>query len=508
MLIRQTKKLQNLPTVLSINAGVLSEDELKIWRSRDTYFKFQDVTLANCSKSFTSFLPLRLKIGISESSVCVEEMNPFNPTVNETKKAMKSMEQSAMYELTSVICQVEGNGQDPNHLLSLIRVPFADSKNSPILLDSISSLESIAAEASNDYPWRWYLFNDFVVREVTPHEAVQFRSKWKVPAVLQFTRVDAPQRIKYSVFKSNFNQSVLTELDEKFYEGMYRYSSTQSLVEPLAADELGDASGRPMLIALDAEFVALSREEMEVHSDGTRSLIRPVRMHLARVSVVRGDGALEGVSFIDDYISTSEPIVDYLTEFSGIHPDDLDPVRSRHSVIPLKSAYKKLRVLVDMGCVFVGHGLNKDFRTINILVPRENIVDTVDLYRLEGQRKISLRFLAWYALGRDIQMDSHDSIEDACMALHLYKRYLQLEQQGVVQEFLRALYNEGRKLNWKPPHWRKNESTLLSGGAGLSGIRTGQGEIYSPLMSATSFPPLSKAPATPQTPTGSSKHFK
>jgi PAB-dependent poly(A)-specific ribonuclease subunit 2 len=103
-------------------------------------------------------------------------------------------------------------------------------------------------------------------------------------------------------------------------------------------------------------------------------------------SVVRGNGPLEGVPFIDDYISTSEPIVDYLTEYSGIHPEDLDPVRSRHTVIPLKSAYKKLRVLVDMGCTFVGHGLNKDFRTINILIPRENIVDTVELYRLEGQR--------------------------------------------------------------------------------------------------------------------------
>ena len=62
---------------------------------------------------------------------------------------------------------------------------------------------------------------------------------------------------------------------------MYRYTSTQSLVEPLQPDELSDT--RPLLIAIDAEFVALSREETEVHSDGTRSLLRPIRMHLARV---------------------------------------------------------------------------------------------------------------------------------------------------------------------------------------------------------------------------------
>lgn len=44
---------------------------------------------------------------------------------------------------------------------------------------------------------------------------------------------------------------------------------------------------------------------------------------------------------------------------------DLDPRISRYTLTPLKLVYKKLRILVDRGCIFIGHGLSKDFRIIS-----------------------------------------------------------------------------------------------------------------------------------------------
>lgn len=153
------------------------------------------------------------------------------------------------------------------------------------------------------------------------------------------------------------------------------------------------------LVAIDAEFVSLQlasnsqsslslslmnqQEESEIRSDGTKKVLRPSILSLARVSVLRGNGPSAGKPFIDDYIHTSDVIVDYLTEYSGIRctclssrwlrscwlrfssVGDLDPNFSTRILLPLKAVYKKLRLLIDLGCIFVGHGVTKDFRIIS-----------------------------------------------------------------------------------------------------------------------------------------------
>ena len=51
----------------------------------------------------------------------------------------------------------------------------------------------------------------------------------------------------------------------------------------------------------------------------------------------------------------------------------------------------------------------------------DQVVDTVELFHFQRQRKLSLRFLAGYLLGLGIQADSHDSIVDARTALQLFQ---------------------------------------------------------------------------------------
>jgi len=168
--------------------------------------------------------------------------------------------------------------------------------------------------------------------------------------------------------------------------------------------------------------------------------------------VVRGQGEDEGLPFIDDYISVKEPIVDYLTSYSGITRADLDPRLSKRNLVSLKVAYKKLWILLNLGCQFLGHGLKQDFRVINIHIPRVQVIDTIEMFYLKSRlRKLSLAFLAWCLLKEDIQLETHDSIEDARTALKLYRKFLEFQDAGILETMLQDIYRTGREVNFKPP---------------------------------------------------------
>ena len=300
---------------------------------------------------------------------------------------------------------------------------------------------------------QWVLFNDFSVRFICTEEAIGFPAPWKSPCVIILERIDSHAVLDLSSLPTQLNSGIL--LQDVSMAFNRQPTARHSILDPTEIPIPGT------LIAIDAEFVSLQAEEMEFRADGTKKVLRPSHMSLARVSVLRGQQPREGEPFIDDYILTKEEVVDYLTEYSGIRAGDLDRNNSAHTLVPLKVAYKKLRLLVDLGCVFIGHGLAKDFRTINIFVPPEQVADTVHLFSLPNrQRKLSLRFLSYYLLHQDIQSASHDSIEDAKYAFLLYKLYTQLEREGKVEEIMEEIFEEGHRLGFKPPMDRSSNSPL------------------------------------------------
>lgn len=117
------------------------------------------------------------------------------------------------------------------------------------------------------------------------------------------------------------------------------------------------------IVGIDSEFVCLENEEYEYTSEGKSKMIKPSKLALARISVLRENEE----PFIDDYIPISESIANYHTEFSGIKEGDLDASRSTHYLTPRKIAYQKIRALVQLGVTFVGHGLESDFRRMSNL---------------------------------------------------------------------------------------------------------------------------------------------
>lgn len=205
------------------------------------------------------------------------------------------------------------------------------------------------------------------------------------------------------------------------------------------------------LIAIDAEYVVLRWDSRDDEANFYYTPHKRSHMGLARVSCILSTEEGDERTIVDDYVHIPEAIEDYVTQFSGIHEGDLDPLQSRRSLTSFKSTYLKLRALVDGGVVFVGHGLAQDFRVCNIAVPRRQIIDTLEIFHVKGGRFLSLRFLAYHVLGESVQEDEHDSIEDARTSLRLYRRYVQLKKEGIFESVLDQVMAKGAETSWFVP---------------------------------------------------------
>ena len=236
------------------------------------------------------------------------------------------------YELCGMVIEIKTEKEDP-HLVAIVKIPK----------------EELPSDAKSP----WYLFNDFLVRNITEEEALSFPGVWKWPSVIMYKKVLSERRTV------SLAQSIRSlQLDPWFLFNDFSLTQFHPLGprdERKIQHRLLSPADLPLakkFVAIDAEFVLLQNEEAEITSTGERNLLRPKRHGLGRVSVLRGWGDDIFVPFIDDYIATGEGkevIVDYLTAYSGLVEGDLDRRTSQRTLVPLK--VQRVDDVVNLDCV-------------------------------------------------------------------------------------------------------------------------------------------------------------
>ncbi|XP_077980425.1 RNA exonuclease 5-like [Glandiceps talaboti] len=165
---------------------------------------------------------------------------------------------------------------------------------------------------------------------------------------------------------------------------------------------------------------------------------------LTRISVV--DENLDVL--YDTLVKPPNPIINHLTQYSGITKEMLQPIKTR-----LSDVQEKLFEILPPDAILIGQSLESDLQALKIYHP--HIIDTSILFLGHNQHKIGLRNLAAAYLKEFIQTgnDGHDSVEDAIAAMKLaqlkiekgpaMQSYHELLAKKKVESFFSTIQNEG-----------------------------------------------------------------
>lgn len=174
---------------------------------------------------------------------------------------------------------------------------------------------------------------------------------------------------------------------------------TATAVQPNEGLAAGDAVGK--YVAIDCEMVGVG--------DGGHGHA------LARASVVD----FHGRQVYDSYVRPRERVTDWRTRISGVAPRHMVAARDFDEVQAQVAQLLRGRILV-------GHDLRHDLEVLMLDHPRKDIRDTA---RFSGFKKYgngpkpALRVLAREILGVEIQTGQHSSIEDARVAMLLFRKH-------------------------------------------------------------------------------------
>lgn len=191
------------------------------------------------------------------------------------------------------------------------------------------------------------------------------------------------------------------------------------------------------------------RKIVALHCERVEGLY--VRNILARVGIVDYNGNVIFNSFVT---SPDEVICDYRTPYSGIRRMDLIGAPSFSSV------QRKVRDIISDKIV-VGHTLKNDLESLDLKHPiqhQRDIVDTKLIIQKFGNsmgQPVSLKTMTYQTFGRRIQVDKHDSIEDATATMDIYKYY-----QNTIENEHKVIFGSSMEMETA-------ESELIGGVGGV-----------------------------------------
>ncbi|KAL3320081.1 hypothetical protein Ciccas_001240 [Cichlidogyrus casuarinus] len=135
---------------------------------------------------------------------------------------------------------------------------------------------------------------------------------------------------------------------------------------------------------------------------------------LARISLIDESNCC----FLDKLVLPHNPVLDYITRYSGITRRMLESIETR-----LEDIHDDLRRLLPKDAILVGHSIQNDLKALKLYHPY--IIDTSVIYNLTMCRrgKPKLKLLANYFVGKTIQgsQAGHSSNEDAKVTMDLVR---------------------------------------------------------------------------------------